>query len=148
MKYWQILLSEQRKKGKKGFAIPYIIGSQKFLPTSYSKQNVEQLIIDIATNTLFTVFLKYCMNTGDLILEISNGAGAIFPNYNGVPQDKFCISSFNNDFGDTVEIVAKNLHTKYQPYVTSHQYSINEGSRDNFSPTEVEEIKKWFSVYK
>ena len=39
MKYWQTLLTEQKKKGKKGFTIPYIIGSQNYLPDNFTLQD-------------------------------------------------------------------------------------------------------------
>ena len=149
MKYWQTLLTEQKKKGKKGFTIPYIIGSQNYLPDNFTLQDVERLIIDIATNSLFPVFLKYCMDTGDLILEIkSESAIGANPDFNSEPQTNLFISNFNNDFGNSIETVAKNLSQKYQPYVSSQQYSINGRSRGDFTPTEKEEIQKWFSIYR
>lgn len=149
MKYWQTLLTEQKKKSKKGFTLPYIIGSQIYLPTKYPRQDVESLILDIATNSLFPVFLKYCFDTGDIILEIkpSNAVGT-FPPYNDKPQTSFYISNFNNDYGDSIETIAKNLCNKYQPYVSSHQYSVNARKRGDFSPEEKDEIQKWFSIYK
>lgn len=149
MRYWQTLLTEQKKKGKKGFTIPYIIGSQNYLPESYPRQDVERLIIDIATNSLLTVFLKYCLDTDDLILEIkSSSALGTNPDFNKKSQTSLFISNFNNDFGDTIEAIAKNLYNKYQPYVSSKQYSKNGGSRGDFSPAEKDEIQKWFSIYK
>jgi hypothetical protein len=45
MEYWEILLSEWRKKGRDGYSIPFIIGSQQFLDKT-SKQNVDNLIAD------------------------------------------------------------------------------------------------------
>lgn len=148
MKYWQTLLSEQQKKGKKGFTLPYIIGSQKFLPATYPHQDVESLIIDIASNSLFPVFLKYCMDTNDLILEIKpNNSVGIFPNYNSQSQTNFLISTFNNDFGNTIEDIAKKLHQNYQHYVVSNKLSMNGGKRGDFTTSEKEEIKKWFSIY-
>lgn len=148
MRYWQTLLTEQKKKGKKGFTIPYIIGSQNHLPDSYSRQDVERLIIDIATNSLIPVFLKYCMDTGDLILEIkSPDALGTNPDFDKKTQTGLFISNFNNDFGDSIEAVAKNLYNKYQPYVSSTQYSMNGGVRGDFSPAEKEEIQNWFSIY-
>lgn len=65
MNYWQTLLVEQKGRGKKGFSLPFIIGSQKYLPITYPRQTVEDLILDIATNSTFPVFLKYCWDTGD-----------------------------------------------------------------------------------
>ena len=118
MKYWQTLLTELKKKGKKGFATPYIIGSQNYLPDNYTRQDVERLIIDIATNSLFPVFLKYCMDTEDLILEIkSYSAIGTNPYFNSEPHTNLFISNFNNDFGNSIETIAKNLSQKYQPYV-------------------------------
>lgn len=149
MRYWQTLLTEQKKKGKKGFTIPFIIGSQNYLPDNFPRQDVERLIIDIATNSLLTVFLKYCLDTDDLILEIkSPSALGTNPDFNKKPQTSLFISNFNNDFGDTIEAIAKNLYNKYQPYVSSKQYSKNGGSRGDFSPAEKDEIQKWFSIYK
>lgn len=108
MRYWQTLLTEQKKKGKKGFTIPNIIGSQNYLPDSYSREDVESLIIDIATNSLIPVFLKYCMDTGDLVLEIkSPGVLATNPDFDKKTQTSLFISNFNNDFGDSIETVAK-----------------------------------------
>ncbi|MCS3797861.1 hypothetical protein [Niastella sp. OAS944] len=148
MRYWQTLLTEQKKKGKKGFTIPYIIGSQKYLPVCYPRQDVENLVIDMVTNSLFPVFLKYCMDAGDLILEIMSATAiGINPDYNSQQQTNFYISKFNNDFGNSIEAVAKNLCKKYQPYVSSHEYSINGGKRGDFTSKEKEDIKNWFSIY-
>ena len=149
MTYWQTLLYEQKKIGKKGFTIPYIIGSQKFLPASYPRQNVEELIIDIANNLLFPVFLRYCWDARDLILEIkTSNAPGTNPDYNSKPQTSLFISKFNYDFGNSIEVIAHNLNKKYQPFVSSNQYSINGGERGNFLHVEREEIQKWFSIYK
>ena len=89
------------------------------------------------------------MDADDLILEIklANTIG-MNPNHNNMPQTNFFISSFNNDFGNSIEAIAKKLYEKYQNYVSLYQYSINGGERGDFSPAEKEEIQQWFDIYK
>lgn len=59
-KYWQKLLREWRSHGRAGFSIPYIIGSQQYLPANHSSQDIEELITDIIETGDETILLRYC----------------------------------------------------------------------------------------
>ena len=69
-KYWEILLEKQREKGKDGLSIPFIIGSQNYLPKNSYKQNISELINDIVSSDLFEICIRFCMGTCTFIAEI------------------------------------------------------------------------------
>ena len=68
MKYWEILLREQRERGKSGLTIPFIIGSQRYLPAeSLKQQTISDLIVDISKSNTFETNLRYCTDVHTLI---------------------------------------------------------------------------------
>ncbi|REA63415.1 hypothetical protein DSL64_02920 [Dyadobacter luteus] len=77
MKYWEILLTKQRERGKDGLTIPFIIGSQQYLSTS-SNQDISELILDMAGNYSFETCIRYCIGTQTLIAEIRNPGNNVY----------------------------------------------------------------------
>ncbi len=126
MKYWEALLTNQHKRGRDGLTIPFIIGSQMYLPiVKLEKQNVEDLILDIVSNNSFETCLRYCMGIETLILEIRKPNNNVYyPNYNGQKQINFSIGLALKDiFGDSVENVIQLLTDDFQPLIKKNLFS-------------------------
>ena len=149
MKYWQKLLIQWREKEKRdGFTIPYIVGSQKYLNDKNDIQNAKDLILDIATNDLVEVYIKYCLSTGDLILGIYDASkahipGKYLPFENGKKSSLF-LTDFSKDLGDTVEEVSSELHERYQKYIDAKEYSKNGRERGDYESHETDFIVDCF----
>jgi len=143
MEYWEILLSEWRKKGRDGYSIPFIIGSQQFLDKT-SKQNVENLIADIVKNLNNEIYISYCMTINDLIIGIRDDSkkhiNGYFPEYNGREQNKFFITSFVSDLGTNIEEVIECLTERYSDRISNKEFSINNRVPGNYSAEEKEFI--------
>lgn len=77
MKYWQVLLQNHRGKGKDGLTIPFLIGSQNYLPNSSNPQTISELIKDMVNHDSFEKCLRYCLGTKTFIIEISKGKNAV-----------------------------------------------------------------------
>ena len=67
-KYWTVILSEWRNRGRDGLTLPFVIGSQKYLRQSI-KQDIKELFADILSSDA-KVYLKYCLTTEEIILGI------------------------------------------------------------------------------
>jgi len=152
MDYWKILLVEQRNRGRSGFTIPFIIGSQNYLSEEYPRQKIESLLIDMLSNDSFITCVRYCSDTNELIFEIEKeNLPVIYPIYKGLSQTNFSISIANKDLGSTSEEIIETIIEKFQPYVNKGLYSVKnrECSRDSvwgdFSESEIEFINKCFS---
>lgn len=107
-KYWEVLLSGWRAAGRTGLRIPFIIGSQHFLPDDHHRQSINELHSDTADSST-EIFLKYCFDLDDLIIETRaasnrNSAG-FYPSYRGKPQDGLFVSSQSRSEGATMEEV-------------------------------------------
>lgn len=149
MKYWEKLLSEWRKKGKDGLTIPFIIGSQKLLTTNHHAQNTAELIIDIAQGKEFKIYIKYCLNTNDLILGIYDESKRKYflenVKFKNNEDSNLYVFKFNNDLGENVETVAENLSEKYSGFIKLEQFSKSERNRGGFEPTEETFIQNCFN---
>ena len=150
-KYWQILLRSWRRQGRDGFSIPYVIGSQLYLPATHSMQTIGDLISDIVENNGETILLKYCFGIGDLILEIRDESNknipGRFPPFKKSTQSSLYVSNFIDDLGDSIEEMIPILTERYQPHLDAGSYSINEGKRGHYSLEEREFIRSCFSIY-
>lgn len=95
MKYWEVLLIKQRERGRDGLTIPFIIGSQKFLPNNFARQIIKELIKDIVSSNSFETCIRYCIGTQTLILELRKPKNAIYyPKYNGQKQTNMSVAVF------------------------------------------------------
>jgi len=152
MNYWKVLLIEQRNRGRSGFTIPFIIGSQNYLPEEHPRLSVESLLFEILSNDSFNTCIRYCSDTNELILEIKKeNTPVIYPNYNGLSQTNFSVSIANKDLGTTSEEIIETLTEKFQSYIDKGHYSVKnrEYGRDSvwgdFSESEIDFIKKCIS---
>ena len=148
-KYWHKLLTQWRRDGRDGFTIPYIIGSQKYLPASHVNQNIDQLVIDIVSNREDEIYIKYCITTQDIILGIRDetkiNIPGVFPPFNGTPQSKLFLTSFLTDLGNNVETIILKLKDRYDGYIDSEKVSINDRIRGYYLEEEINFIKSCYS---
>ncbi len=149
MQYWDILLSEWREEGNDGFTIPYIIGSQNYLPDTHDEQDIEELIVDIIENSTDEIYMKYCMNTGEIIFGIRDetkiNIPGRFPDFKGKPQNILFQTTYVYDLGDNVETIISSLTERYQRYINFEQYSKNDREWGDYSANEKTFIKKCFT---
>ena len=149
-KYWQKLLRGWRQQGRDGFSIPYIIGSQQYLPGDYLNQDIEELITDNVESNEETILLKYCFGIGDLILEMhetNDGISGHFLSFRSSPQSGLVILNFIDDLGNSIEELILILTERYQCCIDANEFSINEGERGNYSPDERAFIRDCFADY-
>lgn len=150
--YWKTLLLEWKRKGKSGFTIPFIIGSQQFLPLKHKQQDIKGLIKDIANNTDTLVVIKYCINTEDIILEIKENIEyfpGFFPTIQNNQQDKLFLTSPHilNDLGKSCESIITRFIERYQIHIDKGRFSKYDRERNDYLPEEKEFIKRAFSIY-
>ncbi len=150
-KYWQILLRKWREEGKNGFSIPFIIGSQQYLPPNNQVQNIKDLILDIVHNSTISIYITYCTDIKDLILGIRDNSkekiAGYFPNYNSSPQSEFFVTNIADDLGKTVEENIISLTGKYQSCIDAKEFSKTQNKRGNYSPDERTFIESCYSEY-
>lgn len=147
--YWQALLIEWRKKGRDGFTIPFIIGSQEYLAENYIKQDIEELLLDITNNGSLQVYIKYCITTEDIVLGVRDetklNLQGSFPSFsNSTTQSYLFLTAFLNDLGSDVETIISSLVEKYQQYIDARQFSKFDRKREYFQPNEIEFIQSVF----
>lgn len=139
------------EQGRDGFSIPYIIGSQQYLPANHNSQDIQEFITDIIETGEETILLRYCFNIGDLILEIIGEANDDkinrFPPFFGSPQTSLKVSNFMDDLGNTVEDLIDILTERYQPHIDAGTFSINEGERGDYTPDEKIFIRDCYADY-
>jgi hypothetical protein len=149
MKYWEQLLIQWRANGNKGLSIPYIIGSQRYLPKDHIWDSINSLLVDVASSRNMEVFLSYCMNINDFILGIhsinhSPGAG-FYPSLNSIEQKSLFVSDFLK-LGDDVTSIGESLSVRLEDFMENEQYSINDRVRGSFTAEEAMFIIKCFSI--
>ena len=147
LSYWLALLTEWRNLGRDGFTIPFIIGSQKYLPDTHKYQNIDELLINIIQNNTTPICIKYCITTEDIILEIFYERKQLvgqFPSFKGAKQTNLFLTSFLYDLGADCETVISTLSDRYQHYIDKGDFSLNDRHRGDYSEKEKKFIK---SVY-
>ena len=124
-KYWEILLEKHRENGKDGLTIPFIIGSQKYLPENNYHQNISELIYDIVSSDIFEICLRYCIGTNTFILEIRKEKNVCyFPKNNIQEQNKLSVGIYHkNDFGENIETLIEVLIEKFQEPINEETFS-------------------------
>jgi len=148
MKYWEELLVQWQDKGNTGLSIPFVVGSQQFIPRQYQTHDILNLLVDVASSSTIEVSLSYCMNIMDFILAVrdkshSPGAG-FYPSFKCAPQKSLFVSDFLK-MGDNVETISASLAERLDYYILQGQYSINDGERGSFTGGEIQFILKCFS---
>ena len=144
-KYWQTLLFSWREQGGDGLTIPFILGSKQYYDHGNDDLSVEKLILEIAYNSEFEVYLSYCMTIDQLILGIRDqskyqNAGHFLITASNTRSNLF-ISKFLTDFDEDVVSVAKELATRYQHLVNQGNFSFNNREWGGFSSEEMNFIK-------
>lgn len=116
MKYWEILLIEQRARGKSGLTIPFLIGSQGYLNfPDINEQTISELIVDISQSNSFETCLRYCMDTQALIFEIRQINNAVyFPKHNDVEQQNLSVAVSFDNLGNSLETIISELESQFQ----------------------------------
>ena len=126
-KYWSTLLTEWTRKGRDGFTLPFIIGSQKFLGALTKHQDIADLLTDIVDSDNPKIYIKYCLTTEEIILgvydEKQSSLKGTFPNRDGQPQRQLFLTLFLYDLGDKVEDIIQSLTNKYQQYIDKEEFS-------------------------
>ncbi len=147
-KYWERLLIEWRALGRDGLTIPYIIGSQQFLLTTHINQNIEELLIDIASNKECEVYITYCMNINEIILGIRDSSkrkiAGHFPPLEGKDQSKLFLTSFVENLGTDVESICLSLTVKFQGHIDGKHFSKRGDEWVEYSTGEKEFIRSCF----
>ena len=156
MKYWEILLIKQRERGKDGLTLPFLIGSQMFLPKSVyaSNQNIRKLIIDIVENNDLEVCLRYCMAINTYILEIKKSKNTVYyPLYRGNFQESLSVAIFHKEkLGNEIEQIIDNLNCELLTPINSNLFSAdaNVASRSpvwrEFTEDEIRFIEESFGT--
>lgn len=93
--FWYKLL-ESKAKNATGLTIPFLIGASKLSFVS-SEMTISELIIEISDNEFGKVMLKYCHETRDSILTVSDY----------FIRTKYCIPHI--PFGSLLVVPEKNL---------------------------------------
>lgn len=149
-KYWQLLLESWAAAGNTGLSIPFVIGSQQYLPDRIERQTLEELFADIVHNRVMTVHLSYCFQIGDLILaphpySAENAMTDSLP-FGGFAQRGLTVSRFVTELGNSVEEVIASLKDRFAYAIEQGQYSINDGERGPYTPAESAFIRSSFAA--
>lgn len=125
MKYWQLLLTKQRERGKAGLTLPFIIGSQNYLPETHFNQTIAELIKDVTISQTFETCIRYCMGTQTFILEIRRSKNSVYyPKYKNSEQTNLSVGTFaKGDFGESIDTVIDFLYDSFQDKIESGLYS-------------------------
>jgi hypothetical protein len=120
--YWKILLKRQQERGKKGFTLPFLIGSQTYLPSPHKHQTIRDIIVDMASNNKFETCIRYCMDTSALIFEIKNPTNKVaYPNFENNEQKNLSVAFLNNNLGNSVEEIIESMEQEYQDKINRGQ---------------------------
>lgn len=144
MKYWQSLLQNWRSQGHDGLTIPFIIGSQKYLPASATRQGIAELVNEIADSRDCEVYLNYCFTINDLIFGIRSGKKLDLPVKNILRDGdatSFYLSIFFKDVEPNTESLISLLEERCQRHIDAENYSINDNERGDFTSEEIAFIK-------
>lgn len=148
-KYWDKLLTKWRAQKRDGFTIPYIIGSQKYLPDNQQIQDIEELLIDIVNNDQTEIYISYCDTIGDIILGVRDETKkellGSYPSFKGKSQSKFYLTTGVNHLGKNMENIISSLKDKFQADINDGKFSLNNGIKGDYSPKEIEFITTCYS---
>jgi len=152
MKYWEILLIKQKERDKKGLTLPFLIGSQKYLPSHYQTQNIRDLIIEMTNKNSFETCLRFCTSTQSFIFEIRNPENHVyFPKLNQNEQNGLSVSLFDKiNFGETIEVMIEKLEEIFQKPIKDGKFSAESNVNDrspnwqNYSPGDIGFIQESF----
>jgi len=132
MRYWKILLQKQRERGNDGLTLPFLLGSQKYLPKEDAVDDIEDIILDMVSSKAFETCVRYCMGTQTIIFEIRKlGNSVYYPTYKGEVQNNLSVSTFlRSDLGNTIEELIRNLIEEFQDKIDNQKYSAEPNVND------------------
>lgn len=125
MKYWELLLTKQRERGKDGLTLPFLIGSQNYLPDTHFKQSIEDLIFDMVSSETFETCIRYCMGTQTFIFEIRKPQNSVYyPTHQNAEQTNLSASiSFKKELGDSIDFLIDFLENNFQDKIDAGHFS-------------------------
>lgn len=125
MKYWEILLYRQQERKRDGLTLPFLIGSQKYLANTYTRQSIEDLILEMTLKNSFESCVRFCLGTQTFIFEIRKTKNSVyFPTVNQNIQQGLSIVSFHKaDFGDTVEELIAKMDNDFREEIAKENFS-------------------------
>lgn len=154
MKYWEILLTKHRERGKDGLTIPFLIGSQQYLKSD-EIQDIPGLINEMANRENFETCIRYCMGIQTLIAEIRKPKNEVFYVI-GSNTESTNLSigiSFKEDLGENLDSIIKTLVDKFQPRIDSGLYSAEpnvdqrRANWQKYSEEDIQFIKNSFNEF-
>ena len=139
MKYWELLLSKQRERGKDGLTLPFLIGSQNYFVNRLKDQNIEDLIYDIVSSQNFEICIRFCMGTQTFIFEIRKPKNVVYyPKNKNVDQSNLSVAIYHKlELGDNIITVIDFLITNFKAKIDSKLYSAEPNTYErtvNWSP--------------
>lgn len=151
MQYWEKLLVAWREQGRNGLTIPFLIGSQQYLPNAWIHSTPSELLTDVVQQASHKVFLTYCMDIKGLILGIKEGQhgeiAGYYPTFKTQYQHRLYVSSFLANHGKSVESVSAALDESLQDQIDSQTYSSSETGKRPYNNLETAFIVSTFSSY-
>lgn len=135
MRYWEILLDQQKKRGRAGLTLPFIIGSQYYIKQENLEYSIESLLIDIIENSSSEICIRHCIATQALIFEIRHTRNAVyFPLYADKEQNNLSVSvSSKIDLGENVEMITDKLKDRYQDIINEKMYSAEPNVNERYA---------------
>lgn len=125
MKYWELLLTMQRERGKDGLTLPFLIGSQYYLPEIHYKQSIGDLVYEMVSSETFETCIRYCTGTQTFIFEIRKPKNNVYyPIHQNAEQSNLSVATyFKKDFGDSIESVIDFLIENFQNKIYAGHFS-------------------------
>ena len=149
IRYWEKLLVNWRRTGRDGLTVPFLVGSQSYLPAASIHQDIEELIEDIAKHDALEVYLRYCLDTDELILGVRDAMKSKipgkFPLLDGKPQRGLFVTNFHPEFQDDISSIVAALEERYQSVIDQELYSRINGQWSRYSELEITFIQNSFS---
>ncbi|NOT77196.1 MAG: hypothetical protein HOP08_19910 [Cyclobacteriaceae bacterium] len=150
MRYWEALLISWQNMGRNGLSIPFVIGSQEFLPDSYELQSVAELLEDIVQTERTRVCISLCHEISALILkpigdQLPNNG--FFPTHNGSHQGHVFVINLT-ELPDDMGLISEVLTERFEYEISHGLFSKREtGSYQKFNAADILFIKETFLQY-
>ena len=150
-KYWYSLLKNWKDEGKRGYTIPFLIGSQQYLPETFEQQDIAGLFLDIVSQDQYCVYITYCLDLNDVILctferDRANSSG-YYPTFGGASQTAIYVAKIIDE-NCNLETLIERFVDRYSDFIKNSQYSIRDEVRGDYSDSEIQRIKNVFKIFK
>jgi hypothetical protein len=141
MPYWYKLL-KFKSQGATGLTIPFLIGASKFIVVP-KELTVSDFIFEISNNEHGEVMLKYCNQTRDFILTVSNDFILAKSYINHLAFRNLLVVPEKNIKGlDDLDHIIASFEIDYNHLIQQEKYSIVNGDSREFSKEDLFFIKK------